>query len=39
MKNWDLTGIDAIKYPSERNPGGVNYGVVNPAILKFEGVE
>ena len=39
MKNWDLTGIDAIKYPSERNPGGVNYGVINPLILKFEGVE
>lgn len=39
MKNWDLTGIDAIKYPRERNPGGVNYGVINPLILKFEGVE
>ena len=30
MENWDLTGIDAIKCPSERNFGGVNYGVINP---------
>ncbi len=39
MKKWNLTGIDAIKYPSEQNPGGVNYAVMNPAILRFEGVE
>ena len=39
MKGWDLSGIDAIKYSSEKNPGGVNYGVINPAILNFEGVE
>ena len=39
MKNWDLNGYDAIKYPSKKNPGGVNYGVINPTILTFEGVE
>ena len=39
MKDWDLTGIDAIKYPSERNPGGINYAIINPSILRFEGVE
>ena len=39
MKNWDLNGYDAIKYPSEKNPVGVNYGVINPTILTFEGVE
>lgn len=39
MKNWDLTGYDAIKFPSEKNPGGVNYGVINPTILTFEGIE
>ncbi len=39
MQKWDLTGIDAIKYPSEKNPVGINYGVINPTILTFEGIE
>lgn len=33
MNSWNLTGIDAIKYPSEKNPGGYNYAVLNPEIL------
>ena len=33
MRNWNLTGVDAIKYPSEKNPGGYNYAVLNPLIL------
>ena len=39
MQNWNLEGVDAIKYPSEKNPGGVNYAVINKTILKFEGIE
>lgn len=39
MQTWDLTGVDAIRFPSEKNPGGINYAVINPQILKFEGVE
>ena len=35
MKGWDLSGVDAIKYPTEKNPAGVNYGVIN----SIEGVE
>ena len=34
MKSWNLTYIDAIKYSSEKNPGGYNYAVLNTAILK-----
>ena len=39
MGSWDLTGIDAIKFPSEKNPGGTNYAVLNPSILTPVGVE
>ena len=39
MSTWNLSGVDAIKYPSEKNPGGSNYAVLNPLILKPEGVE
>ncbi len=34
MRNWDLIYIDAIKYPSEKSPGGYNYAVLNTAVLK-----
>ena len=34
MRSWNLTYIDAIKYFSEKNPGGYNYAVLNTAILK-----
>ena len=33
MQSWNLTGIDAIKYPSEKNPGGYNYAILNTLIL------
>ncbi len=39
MQNWNLESVDAIKFPSEKNPGGVNYAVINKTILKFEGIE
>ncbi|WP_158304539.1 hypothetical protein [Spirochaeta thermophila] len=31
-------GAAAIKYWSEKNPGGVCYAVKDPSILRFEGV-
>ena len=34
MRNWNLTGIDAIKYPSEENPSDYNCAVLNPSILR-----
>lgn len=39
MKSWNLSGIDAIRYPSEKNPGGSNYAIINPKILTPEAVE
>ena len=39
MGTWNLAGIDAIKFPSEKNPGGTNYAVLNPSILTPVGVE
>ncbi|MGI5172100.1 hypothetical protein H0R92_00665 [Treponema sp. OMZ 840] len=39
MKNWNLSSIDAIRYPSEKNPGGSNYAIINPTILTPEAVE
>ena len=39
MNSWNLAGVDAIRYPSEKNPGGFNYAVINPTILKPVGVE
>ena len=39
VSTWNLSGYDAIKYPSEKNPLGSNYAVINPMILKPTGVE
>ena len=39
MKSWNLAGVDAIRYPSEKNPGGYNYAVFNITILTPIGVE
>ena len=39
IKDWNLTGIDAIRYPSEKNPGGYNYAIINLVILTPMGVE
>jgi RHS repeat-associated protein len=38
MQSWDLKGVDAIRFPSEKNPGGVNYAVLNWSKLNFEGI-
>lgn len=39
IKDWNLTGIDAIRYPIEKNPGGYNYAIINLVILTPMGVE
>lgn len=33
VDEWNLTGYDAIRYPSEKNEGGISYAVMNPSIL------
>ena len=37
LPNLPWGAFDAIRFPSEQDPGGINYPVLDPAISKFEG--